>query len=108
MQGDHAILKDDDFWLRLEFAASGWFRQHSDPEMRKHSVDGFVLGFANRKKHHVEVDGYVWLKGEIGERWRFLAIIPNLVANRASAESNIAEIEIHHAQRSVTFQIANE
>ncbi|MEK0451139.1 MAG: hypothetical protein RL088_3407 [Verrucomicrobiota bacterium] len=76
--------------------------------MRKHWVDGFVLGFANRKKHHVEVDGYVWLMGAIGERWRFVAVIPNLVASRVSGESSIAEIEIRHAQRLVVFQIANE
>lgn len=102
----HPILNHTALWAALEQALSGWLHQQNDPDMRRLCSDGFVPEFVNRRKLHIEVEGYIWWMGSVTKDWRFLAFIPNRIAEDPNPDFALSEVVADAQSGFVTIRIA--
>ena len=100
MSDRHQILSDVDFWRRLEFELSGWFRTCGDHALRGYWCDGFIPHSAHNTKDGVEVQGVAWI--EEGHKWHgqyaFSLAVPQrlLFRRRNSAVLAVMEVDVQH------------
>ncbi len=100
MSDRHQILSDVDFWSRLEFELSGWFRTCGDRALRGYWCDGFIPRSAHNTKDGVEVRGAAWI--EEGHKWHgqyaFSLAVPQrlLFRRRNSAVLVVMEVDVQH------------
>ena len=100
MRDRHEILSDADFWSRLEFELSGWFRTCGDSALGGYWCDGFVPHSARNTKHGVEVQGAAWI--EEGRKshgqFAFALSIPQrlLLQRRNSAVLVVNDVDVQN------------
>ena len=89
------IIKDREFWLRVEFVASGWLSTAPEKERRRCWIDGFTPSALRRTNAAAEVSGTAWvMHQDAGLECDFVAIIPWRVVNRDRTSFEIVDIEI--------------
>lgn len=100
MSDRHEILSDADFWSRLEFELSGWFRTSGDSGLRGYWCDGFIPRSAHNTKGGVEVKGAAWI--EEGHKshgqFAFSLAVPQrlLFRRRNSAVLAVMVVDVQH------------
>ena len=89
-----AILRDQAFWQRLEYAASRLLSSSNEKALRQFWVDGFLPEALDNTKAGANISGGVWL-GEGSRRqklFRFVASVPQRMLHRRRATFVIEEI----------------
>jgi hypothetical protein len=101
MSDRHQILADRNFWLRLEYELSGWFRTCGDNALGGYWCDGFMPHSARDTKNGVTVDGIAWIEERKGQKqYAFSLAIPQrlLFRRRRSAVLVVTGIDVQHRQ----------
>jgi len=108
MSDRHQILADTDFWSRLEYELSGWFRTCGDNALGGYWCDGFVPQSASNTKEGVEVQGTSWIEEGRGSRGQFAFVlsIPQRLLFRygSNAVLTVKDIDVEH--RSLQLALA--
>jgi len=75
MSDRHRILADTDFWSRLEYELSGWFRTSGSNTLGGYWCDGFMPKSARNTKEGVEVQGTAWIEEGRTSRGQFAFVL---------------------------------
>jgi hypothetical protein len=104
----HEVLKDDNFWLVLEYGLLGWFRTCGDKSLGGFWCDGFIPTFARDTKDGVEVVGTAWIVdgGRSQHRCSFTAAIPQRMLAGRRATFLIAELALDLNRKDLRLAVA--
>jgi hypothetical protein len=102
------ILTDRDFWLQLEFTASGWFRTCDDHKRRGYWIDGFLPRVARNTKLGIEVEGTAWVVDGTGHQteYEFVADLPQKLLHRPTPAFVIEALSLDEAHRTLRIELA--
>jgi len=102
------ILTDGDFWLQLEFTASGWFASCDDHNHRGYWIDGFLPQVAKNTKSGLEVEGTAWVVDGAGNQmeYQFVADLPQKLLNRRAPAFIINGLTLDERHRMLRVKLA--
>jgi hypothetical protein len=102
------ILTDREFWLQLEFVASGWFRTCDDHARRGYWIDGFLPQVARNTKFGVEAEGTAWVVDGAGHQteYQFIADLPQKLLHRRAPDFVIEALSLDEAHRTLRIELA--
>lgn len=108
MSDRHQILQDADFWLRLEFWLSAWFRESGQPAFAGCWCDGFMPDAARDTRQGLEISGAVWIVNErhSERRFSFVAAVPQRMLHRRRDHCVMTDIVLDEAHSRLTFAVA--
>ena len=108
MSDRHQILNDQEFWTRLEHAASRWLEDSDDPGLRRFWIDGFLPDTATNTKYGADVEGIAWVG--IGprrqEQYRFTASLPQKMLYRQTPGFVIEQLSLDETQQTLHITLA--
>ena len=103
----HEILNDKEFWLQLEFKASGWLATCDDHQLRGLWIDGFWPLLARNTKSGLEVEGTAWVMGTGGNgEYQFIAALPQKLLHRRNPAFVIDELSLDERHRTLRIEVA--
>jgi hypothetical protein len=103
----HEVLKDEKFWLVLEFGMSGWFKTCGDKSLGDFWCDGFIPQSANNTKDGIEVSGVAWVVDGRNSQHKcsFTAAIPQRMLSRRRDQIAIGELTLDLNRRELRFSV---
>jgi hypothetical protein len=109
MNDGRHILNDEDFWLRLEYAASAWLEASADPSLSRLWVDGFIPHGTSNTHQGIDVEGAVWI-GEGGRNqhhYRFVASLPQEMLKETTRHCHIESLLFDEGQQLLKIVITS-
>src|SRR5690349_6931798 len=103
----HDILHDKEFWLQLEFKASGWLTTCDDPHLRGFWIDGFSPGLARNTKSGLEVEGTAWVMGRTTGEYQFITVLPQKLLHRRNPAFVIDGLSFDEGHRTLRIVLAS-
>ncbi len=106
MSDRHAIIRDTDFWSRLEHAASAWLATSTEKRSRRFWIDGFIPETATNTQRGADIEGISWVgEGSHQHEYRFIASMPQeLLHHRGSFA--IDDITVDDAQKQLSVRVS--
>ncbi len=109
MHDRHHIKDDQQFWERLEYAASHWLQSSGDVTLRRFWIDGFLPEAAKNTQRGVDVEGGA-LVG-LGQRrqfqYRFVVSVPQKMLRQRETFS-IERLSLDEAQQTLQITVSSE
>ena len=107
MNDRHEVLSDNQFWLALEYAMSGWFRTCGDRALSGYWCDGFVPESANNTRDGIEVSGIAWVvDGRSAQhKCSFTAAIPQRMLSRRREQVKIRDLTLDMNRKVLSFSV---
>ena len=107
MSDRHEILKDNQFWLMLEYGMSGWFRTCGDNSLGGFWCDGFIPESARDTRDGIEVSGTAWVVDGRGSQHKcsFTAAIPQRMLGGRRANVLISDLTLDLNRKDLRFSV---
>jgi hypothetical protein len=103
----HQVLRDEQFWLKLEYVLCGWFRTCGDRSLGGFWCDGVIPEFAADTREGIEVTGIAWIvDGRNQHKYSFTASIPQRMLARRRDEFVVTELALDLDHKKLTFAVA--
>jgi hypothetical protein len=107
----HQILRDEEFWTRLEYDASRWLASSDEKTLRRFWIDGFLPEKVTNTKRGVDVEGIAWVcasSGAQGGRYRFIVSVPQKMLHRRIQTYVIEQVVIGEAEETLHVEIGKD
>jgi hypothetical protein len=103
----HEVLKDEKFWLVLEYGMSGWFRTCGDKSLGGFWCDGFIPQTAKDTKDGIEVSGIAWIGDGRNSQHKcsFTAAIPQRMLARRRDDVAIDTLTLDMGRKELRFSV---
>ena len=108
MPDRHQILKDIDFWVRLECAVAARLNESDDPILRYCWIDGFLPVSILDTKRGVDIHGTAWLGlGTQQYRYHFIVSIPQRMLHRRGQEFDIEDLTLDQSRQTLQLTVVS-
>lgn len=109
MSNRHEILHDQEFWTRLEYAASRWLEDSDDQSLRRFWIDGFLPETAKDTKFGIDVEGVAWVGDgpRKQQQYRFTASLPQKMLHRQNPGFAIEQLSLDEGQQVLQVALAS-
>jgi hypothetical protein len=103
----HEILRDEKFWLMLEYGISGWFRTCGDKSLGGFWCDGFVPERAQDTRNGIDVSGVVWIgDGRSSQHMcAFTAAIPQRMLAKRRGDVVFTDLALDMNRKELRFAV---
>ncbi len=103
------VMQDHEFWLKLEFWLSGWFRECGDKSMGGLWCDGVTPVSTENTKDGIVVRGTAWIAdgSRAQTKYSFEASIPQRMLARRRDDFVVADLLVDRDRSSIVFSIAS-
>jgi len=103
----HEVLKDEQFWLVLEFGMSGWFRTCGDASLGGFWCDGFIPESVTNTKDGIEVSGVAWVVDGRNSQHKcsFTVAIPQRMVSRRRDQVAIDQLTLDMNRKELRFSV---
>lgn len=107
MSDRYEVLKDNQFWLMLEYGVSGWFRTCGDNSFSGFWCDGFIPESARDTRDGIEVSGTAWVVDGRGLQYRcsFTAAIHQRMLGGRRANVLISDLTLDLNRKDLHFSV---
>jgi hypothetical protein len=103
----HQVLRDEQFWLKLEYVLCGWFRACGDRSLGGFWCDGVIPEFAADTREGIEVTGIAWIvENRKQHKCSFTASIPQRMLARRRDEFVITDLALDLDHKKLAFTVA--
>lgn len=102
------ILRDQDFWIRVEHTASEWLASAAETKLRRFWIDGFIPQAAKNTKRGLDVEGRAWV-GEgpqMQYQYVFIASVPQKLLHKQVRRFCIENLFLDEAEKSLRMLLA--
>jgi hypothetical protein len=102
------ILQDSEFWLKLEYGMSPWFRNCEDTSLRGYWCDGFIPGSMVNTKDGVDVRGTAWIADSPRSQteWEFRASVPQTMLARRRDQFVITDVVVDRQRKYLALSVS--